>query len=93
MLTTVDETGAFVSRPWPSRTPTSNGDLWFLSAKDSRKGTHIQANPHVGAALTSRDVWVSINGAAEWSRTGHGRRTGEPQMAGWFPKVKTTPRS
>ncbi len=87
MLTTVDEDGAFVSRPMAQQDTDFSGDLWFLSSRDSRKVSHIEANPHVGVALTSRDVWISINGTAEvvddrekvselWS----------PQMEGWFPQ-------
>ena len=92
MLTTIDETGAFVSRPMALQDTDFSGDLWFLSSRESRKVAHVQANPHVGVALTSRDVWVSINGTAEivddrekaaelWS----------PQMEGWFPQGPDDP--
>jgi general stress protein 26 len=92
MLTTVDETGAFVSRPMAQQDTDFAGDLWFLSSRDSRKVAHIAADPHVGVALTSRDVWISINGTAEvvddrqkvaelWST----------QMEGWFPQGPDDP--
>lgn len=48
MLTTVDETGAFVSRPMALQDADFSGDLWFLSSRDSRKVAYVQANPHVG---------------------------------------------
>ena len=57
MLTTVDETGAFVSRPMAQQDTDFDGDLWFLSSRDSRKVAHITARPRVGRiepALTAR---------------------------------------
>ena len=92
MLTTVDETGAFISRPMAQQDTDFDGDLWFLSSKDSRKVTHIQANPHVGVALTSRDVWVLINGTAEVvDDRAKVAELWTTQMEGWFPQGPEDP--
>lgn len=92
MLTTVDETGAFVSRPMAQQDADFSGDLWYLSSRDSRKVAHITADPHVGVALTSRDVWISINGTA--SVVDDRARVSElwtTQMEGWFPQGPEDP--
>ena len=88
MLTTIDdETGAFVSRPMAQQDNDFSGDLWFLSSRDSRKVAQISADPHVGVVLTSRDVWISINGTA--SVVDDRKKISElwtAQMEGWFPQ-------
>ncbi|WP_375430046.1 pyridoxamine 5'-phosphate oxidase family protein [uncultured Friedmanniella sp.] len=87
MLTTVDETGAFVSRPMAHQDSDFDGELWYLSSRDSRKVAHLTANPHVGVTLSSRDVWISINGTA--SVVDDRAKVAElwtTQMDGWFPQ-------
>lgn len=92
MLTTVDDTGAFVSRPMAQQDRDFDGDLWFLSARDSRKVAHIEANPHVNVALTSRDVWISINGSAQVvDDRAKVSELWTPQMDGWFPQGPDDP--
>ena len=87
MLTTVDETGAFVSRPMAQQDTDFDGNLWFLSSRNSRKVEHISARPQVGVALTSRDVWVSVNGTAEvLDDPDKAAELWTPQMEGWFPQ-------
>ena len=87
MLTTVDETGAFVSRPMAQRDTDVDGNVWFLSSRDSRKVAHITANPRVGVAMTSRDVWVSLTGTAEIIEDAEkAAELWSPQMEGWFPQ-------
>jgi general stress protein 26 len=87
MLTTVDETGAFVSRPMAQQDTDFDGDLWFLSSRDSRKVAHITARPRVGVALTSRDVWISVDGTAEVLHDpDRAEELWSPQMEGWFPQ-------
>ncbi|WP_375424570.1 pyridoxamine 5'-phosphate oxidase family protein [uncultured Friedmanniella sp.] len=92
MLTTVDETGAFVSRPMAHQDTDFDGELWYLSSRDSRKVAHITADPHVGVTLSSRDVWISINGTA--SVVDDRARVAElwtTQMEGWFPQGPEDP--
>ena len=87
MLTTVDADGELVSRPMQHQEVEGDADLWFFSSRDSRKVSHVRANPHVAVTLASTSSWVSINGSAEvvddvqkakdlWS-------TG---MEAWFPQ-------
>lgn len=92
MLTTVDETGAFVTRPMALQDTDFSGDLWFLSSRDSRKVAHLQANPHVGVSLTSRDVWISVNGTAEVVQDrDKANELWSTQMEGWFPQGPDDP--
>jgi general stress protein 26 len=64
MLTTMDADGDHLSRPMAQQEVEFDGDLWFFSARDSRKIGHIAANPRVNVALTSNDTWISIHGSA-----------------------------
>jgi len=92
MLTTVDEDGAFVTRPMALQDTDFSGDLWFLSSRDSRKVAHLQANPHVGVSLSSRDVWISINGTGEVVEDRQkAAELWSPQMDGWFPQGADDP--
>ena len=92
MLTTVDERGAFVTRPMALQDTDFSGDLWFLSSRDSRKVAHLQANPHVGVSLSSRDVWISINGTGEVVEDRQkAAELWTPQMDGWFPQGAEDP--
>ena len=87
MLTTVDENGDFVSRPMAQQRTDFDGNLWFLSSRDSRKVAQLTANPRVGVALTSRDVWVSVSGTAEvLTDPDKAEELWSPQMEGWFPQ-------
>jgi general stress protein 26 len=87
MLTTVDDDGSFVSRPMAHQDSDVDGQLWYLSSRNSRKVAQITANPHVGVTLSSRDVWISINGTAtvvdDRSKVAELWST---QMDGWFPQ-------
>ena len=65
MLTTVDADGELVSRPMQHQQVEGDGDLWFVSSRDSRKVSHVRSNPHVAVTLASTSSWVSINGSAE----------------------------
>ena len=92
MLTTIDETGAFVSRPMAHQDSDFDGSLWYLSSRDSRKVAQITADPHVGVTLSSRDVWISVNGTA--AVVDDRAKVGElwtTQMEGWFPQGPDDP--
>lgn len=65
MLTTVDATGNFISRPMGQQEVEFDGDLWYFAERDSRKVRQIVANPHVGVTLSSNSTWISIDGTAE----------------------------
>ena len=64
MLTTVEEDGAFAARPMAQQEVQADGSLYFFTERDSNIVRNIAANPHVGVALSSASVWVSIAGTA-----------------------------
>jgi general stress protein 26 len=64
MLTTVEEDGAFAARPMAHQEVQPDGSLYFFTERDSNIVRNIAANPHVGVALSSASVWVSIAGTA-----------------------------
>jgi general stress protein 26 len=65
MLTTTDEDGHLVSRPMARQEVDLGADLWFIATRDSRKVSHLRANPVVGVTVTSGSSWVSLSGTAE----------------------------
>src|ERR1700712_2290 len=67
VLTTVDGTGALVSRPLAMQDHEFDGQLWFFTQDPSPKVDDIAANPNVNVSLESGNGWVSIAGAASIS--------------------------
>jgi general stress protein 26 len=65
MLTTISG-GKAVSRPMQTQEAEFDGDLWFLTMKDTAKYQEILANPAVNVAYAGRS-YVSISGTAEFS--------------------------
>lgn len=63
MLTTVAEQG-LVSRPMKTQEVEFDGDLWFLTKKDTNKYRELQLNPHVNVSYVDKS-YVSIRGVAE----------------------------
>jgi general stress protein 26 len=63
MLTTVSEEG-LVSRPMKTQDVEFDGDLWFLTKKDSGKFHELLQNQHVNVAYMGKS-YVSIRGDAE----------------------------
>jgi len=64
MLTTRSEDGTLMSRPMALQEVEFDGDLWFFTARDSRKAAHVTAEPQVNVTVSSRSVWVSLTGPA-----------------------------
>lgn len=64
MLTTVSDEG-LVSRPMKTQDVAFDGDLWFLTKKDSGKFHELLRNQHVNVAYANKS-FVSIRGKAEW---------------------------
>lgn len=64
MLTTRAPDGTLTSRPMALQEADFDGDLWFFATRDSRKVTHVTADPQVNVEVTSADVWVSLTGSA-----------------------------
>lgn len=65
MLTTITE-GKAVSRPMQTQEAEFDGELWFLTLKDTAKYLEILANPSVNLAYAGKS-YVSISGTAEFS--------------------------
>jgi general stress protein 26 len=65
MLTSVDPDGRLVSMPMATQDVEFDGDVWFISERDSHKVRNITANPSVNVAYASHDSWVSLSGRAE----------------------------
>lgn len=87
MLTTIDADGELVSRPMAQQAVETDGDLWFFASRDSRKVSHIRANPHVAVTLSSSSTWVSINGSAEVVEDDAlARELWSPGIEAWFPQ-------
>ena len=65
MLTSIDPDGRLVSMPMATQDVEFDGDVWFISERDSHKVRNIAANPSVNVAYASHDSWVSLSGRAE----------------------------
>lgn len=63
MLTTVSEDG-LVSRPMQTQEVEFDGDLWFLSKKDTEKYEELLRNSEVNVAYVGKS-YVSMRGKAE----------------------------
>jgi general stress protein 26 len=63
MLTTISEEG-LVSRPMKTQDVEFDGNLWFLTKKDSDKFHQLLQNQHVNVAYAGKS-FVSIRGKAE----------------------------
>ncbi|MNO52686.1 Pyridoxamine 5'-phosphate oxidase [compost metagenome] len=63
MLTTVTSEG-LVSRPMKTQEVEFDGDLWFLTMKDTNKCRELLHNPNVNVAYVDKS-YVSIRGRAE----------------------------
>ena len=64
MLTTLTNEG-LTSRPMQTQEVEFDGDLWFLTKKDTSKYQEIRNNPHVNVAYVGKS-FVSIRGTAEF---------------------------
>lgn len=63
MLTTISEDG-LISRPMQTQEVEFDGDLWFLSKKDTDKYEELLHNPQVNVAYVGKS-YVSMRGEAE----------------------------
>jgi general stress protein 26 len=86
MLTTRAPDGTLVSRPMALQETEFDGDLWFFAAADSRKITHITADPQVNVGVVSNDTWVSLTGNARVVRDDAKKRElWNSIVEAWFP--------
>ena len=64
MLTTISDNKA-VSRPMQTQEAEFDGDLWFITMKDTAKYLEILANPSVNLAYSGKS-YVSISGTGQF---------------------------
>ena len=64
MFTTTSDDGTLQSVPMARQEVEPSGELWFISARDTKHVSGIAARPAVGLTFSSRDAWVSIHGTA-----------------------------
>lgn len=62
MLTTIQE-DKLVARPMAYQDVDDNGDIWFLTTRDTEKATEIEKDPRVNVSF-SKKGYVSISGNA-----------------------------
>jgi general stress protein 26 len=92
MFTTRDPGGTLVSRPMALQEVEFDGDLWFFAAADSRKITHISADPQVNIGVGSSDTWVSLTGTASVVRDeAKKRELWNTIVEAWFPDGPEAP--
>jgi len=65
MFTTISSDNKILSRPMQTQEVEFDGELWFLTMKDTDKYQEITANPHVNLAYAGKS-YVSISGTAEF---------------------------
>ena len=101
MLTTVDDTGHFVSRPMAQQEVEFDGDLWFFAEHDSRKVAQISANPVASVTLGSTDTWISLSGTDTWiclsgtakivTDAAKAKQLWNPYVEAWLPQGPEDP--
>lgn len=94
MLCTINKNGHVHSRPMGTQGMDKDGDIWFLTAKDSEKIDEIKANPNVcvSYAEPSDNTYICIMGEAK--EVDDQRKIDEfwtPIAKAWFPKGKDDP--
>lgn len=65
MLTTISKDGNLVSRPMQTQEIEFDGDLWFITLKDTTKYGEINANPNVNVTIVGNS-YASISGVASF---------------------------
>jgi general stress protein 26 len=85
-LTTTDATGALTSRPMAVQEVEFDGDLWFFTARSSRKVAQIAAQPRVNVSVGSGSSWVSLAGTATVvDDAARKRELWNAVVEAWFP--------
>ncbi|CCH90760.1 Putative general stress protein [Modestobacter italicus] len=86
VFTTTAPDGTLMSRPMALQEVEFDGDLWFFASRDSRKVTHVTANPQVNVATAGSDSWVSLTGhAVVVDDLAKKRELWNSGVAAWFP--------
>lgn len=64
MMTTVAPDGALLARPMSTQDVAFDGDLWFITQRDTDQVRAILADPRVNVSYAGKGSWVSISGRA-----------------------------
>lgn len=65
MLTSIAADGKLVARPMQTQELEYDGDLWFITKKDTDKYSEVEANPNVNISVVGKS-YASISGKAEF---------------------------
>ncbi|MFJ4169565.1 pyridoxamine 5'-phosphate oxidase family protein [Paenarthrobacter sp. NPDC089714] len=92
MLTTINESGALVSRPLAVQEVRDDGDLWFFTGLGTSQVAHIRGDSRVNVSFGKNTEWVSVAGTAEvvTDRTTI-RELWNQAVEAWFPDGPETP--
>lgn len=86
MFTTRAPDGTLTSRPMALQETEFDGDLWFFATRDSRKVSHVTADPQVNVGVGSADTWVSLTGSARVVQDDAKKRElWNKGVEAWFP--------
>lgn len=92
MVTTVDATGALVSRPMGTQDVEFDGDLWFFADAGSHLVAEVTAGSPVNVAYAGGSSWVSVSGTAEVVRdVARQRELWGPTAKAWYPDGPESP--
>ena len=92
MLTTTGDQGKLLARPMTVQEVEFDGDLWFITARDSHTVTELRSNPIAGVSFASNDTWVSLSGTA--TMIDDARKVAQlwnPWVQAWFPDGPNDP--
>ena len=64
MLTSVGPDGRLMSKPMATQDVEFDGDVWFITARDTAHTRAVDAEPRVALTFSSRDAWVALTGRA-----------------------------
>lgn len=88
MMTTVDRSGALLSRPMATQEKDFDGRLWFFTRDHSGKVASIENDQHVNLAYVSEDDnrFISVSGRAEIVHDKEKmKELWNPMLKAWFP--------
>lgn len=92
MFTTLDGSGALVSRPLAVQDVEDDGDMWFFTHRDTSQVTQLLANPIVNVSFGKGSEWVSVAGTAEVVEDpAKARQLWNQAVEAWFPDGPETP--
>ena len=94
MFTTQTDEGELHSRPMATQQVEFDGELWFLTSRESHKAEEVQHHPRVNVAYSAPDEnkFVSVAGRADIFRDqAKIDELWSPAYKAWFPEGKEDP--